>query len=477
MKNPGDILLISCYELGCQPAGLAAAAASLREIGFSPEILDLSVQAFDPERARRARFAGISVPMHTALRLGVKTARRFRELNAGCHICFFGLYAQLNAEYLLEETADSVIGGEYGAPLRTWVGQLAHGKNGPVPGLSLKGRLSAPHLERAPSAAPDRDLLPSLERYARLEYQGERRLVGAVEASRGCKHWCRHCPIPPVYGGRFYAVAPDSVVSDIRELARRGARHIHFTDPDFLNGPAHALRIARALHEAFPEMTYDFTAKVEHILKQRPLFKELAAMGCLFVVTALESLSDRVLENLDKGHTRGDILRALAVLKEAGIAMRPSFVAFTPWTSLEDYIDMLDVIEHEGLIGHVDPVQLSIRLLIPPGSLLLGVEALKPFLGALRQENFAYDWKHLDPRMEDLWKSVWGLVEDAAKRGEEAERTFYRIREKALSIRDNRLPAQTAVYPQRPESRPPRLSEAWFCCAEPTDAQIEIVEG
>ena len=388
---------------------------------------------------------------------------------------------------MLEETADSVIGGEYGAPLLLWVEQLAHGKNGPVPGLSVKARFSEPNLERASALAPDRDFLPSLDRYARLEYQGERRLVGSVDASRGCKHWCRHCPIPPVYGGRFYAVSVDAVLSDIRELARRGARHIHFTDPDFLNGPAHAARIARALHEAFPELSFDFTAKVEHILKQRPLFKELAAMGCLFVVTALESLSDRVLENLDKGHTRGDILQALAVLKEAGIAMRPSFVAFTPWTSLEDYADMLDFIEHEGLIGHVDAVQLSIRLLIPPGSLLLGVEALKPFLGALRQENFAYDWKHPDPRMEELWTDVRRLVEDAAKRGEEAHMTFYRIREKALAatgIRgralpegENRRPAETAVASERSETRPPRLSEAWFCCAEPTDAQIEIVEG
>src|SRR5206468_3057998 len=209
--------------------------------------------------------------------------------------------------------------------------------------------------------------------------------AGYVEASRGCLHRCLHCPIPPVYQGRFFAVPREVVLEDVRRLVQAGAGHITFGDPDFLNGPGHALKLVRALHFEFPRLTYDFTAKVEHILEQEALVPQFAATGCLFVVSALESLSNVVLANLEKGHTRADIPVALAIVRRAGIALRPSFVPFTPWSTLADYLDLLDFVEAERLIDHVDPVQYTIRLLIPPGSPRLSRPAIHPFLGALDQ--------------------------------------------------------------------------------------------
>ena len=74
---------------------------------------------------------------------------------------------------------------------------------------------------------------------------------------------------------------------------------------------------------------------------------------------------------LDKGHTRADVDEALAILDAAGVPLRPTFVPFTPWTTLDDYLELIDWIERARLIEHVDPVQLAMRLLVPPGSLLL----------------------------------------------------------------------------------------------------------
>ena len=89
---------------------------------------------------------------------------------------------------------------------------------------------------------------------------------GQVEASRGCLHRCRHCPLPPIYGGRFFIVPPDIVLSDIRNQVKAGARHITFADADFLNGPGHVMPIVAAMHDEFPDLTFDFTAKVSHLL-------------------------------------------------------------------------------------------------------------------------------------------------------------------------------------------------------------------
>src|SRR5713226_8514459 len=97
LPEPGSILLISCYELGHQPLAAASPLGFLQRAGFAADILDISVDPFDDAKVARARFVGISVPMHTALRLGVRVAARVREINPGAVICCFGLYAALNA--------------------------------------------------------------------------------------------------------------------------------------------------------------------------------------------------------------------------------------------------------------------------------------------------------------------------------------------------------------------------------------------
>jgi radical SAM superfamily enzyme YgiQ (UPF0313 family) len=455
MREPGAVLLVACYELGHQPLAVAWPAAFLEAAGFRPAVLDVAVEPFDPEKAARARLVAISVPMHTALRLGVRIAAEVRRVNPACRIVFYGLYALLNAEHLLRHGADHVLGGE-AEPLLV---ELCRALETGAAGSGEPARL---HLAKLGFPVPSRGQLPSLEKYAHLERDGRRELAGAVEASRGCKHRCRHCPIPPVYGGRFFVVPVEVVLADVRQLVEAGATHVSFGDPDFLNGPRHALAVARALHAEFPAVTFDVTAKVEHLLRHRPLLPELAALGCLFVVSAVESLSDAVLGHLAKGHTGADVVEALRAVRAAGLTLRPTWVAFTPWTTLDDYREMLDFVEREGLIDHVDPVQYSIRLLVPPGSLLAESDAMRPHLDELVAADFHYRWRHPDPRMEELQAAVAARVAEAAGRGEDAAVTFDRIR---------RLSDEAAGRPARPPAappgadrrRPPRLTEPWFC--------------
>jgi len=455
MKERGAILLVACYELGHQPLAVAWPGAFLERAGYEPDVMDVSVEPFDAERVKRAKLVAISVPMHTALRLGVAVARRVRSLNPTCHVAFYGLYATLNASHLLEGIADSVMSGEIETSLVDLVRSLE--RSGHVVTAAEPLRV----LAKLDFPVPSRASLPSLKKYAHLERNGGLELVGYVEASRGCKHLCRHCPIPPVYGGRFFVVPIEVLLADVRQQADAGATHITFGDPDFLNGPGHALAVARALHAEFPALTFDFTAKVEHLLRHRDRLAELARMGCAFIVSAAESLSDAVLSNLHKGHTRADIETAVRLTAEAGITLRPTWVAFTPWTTLGDYRELLDFVEERGLVDAVDPVQYSIRLLVPPGSLLLESAAMRPFLGELVEEQFYYRWTHPDPCMEALHAEVAALVAGAADRREDAALTFQRIRE--LADRTAGLAARPVSPLDSKRRRPPRLTEPWFC--------------
>jgi radical SAM superfamily enzyme YgiQ (UPF0313 family) len=455
MRGAGEILLIACYEMGHQPLAVAWPTAFLERAGYAPAVLDLSVEPLDAEKVRRARVVAISVPMHTALRLGVRVAARVGELNPGAALVFYGLYAALNAEYLAREAqATAVVAGELETELVELVRRLE--SRGPLASSSR-----ATVLAKLDFTAPSRTALPSLKKYAQLDRDGSLELVAYVEASRGCKHRCRHCPIPPVYDGRFFVVPIDVVLADVRQQVAAGAGHVSFGDPDFLNGPGHALAVARALHVEFPTVTFDFTAKIEHLLRHRQHLAELAALGCLFIVSAAESLDDRVLAILDKGHTGADVAAALEATRAAGITLRPTWVAFTPWTTLDGYRAWLDFLDAADLVDAVDPVQYGLRLLVPPGSLLLQHEAMQPHLGRLVAEAFYYEWTHPDPRMDILQRTVSEVAAAAADRREDAALTFQTVR--ALADETAGLPARPPSTRTAARRRAPRLTEAWFC--------------
>src|ERR1700757_5264349 len=137
LRSPGSILLVSCYELGHQPRGLALPQAFLERAGFAPEALDIAVQNFDEAKVAQARLVAISVRMHTALRLGVRVAERVRQLNPAAAVCFYGLYAALNAGYLLEHGGDYCIGGECETPLVALAEALDAGRIGQEKGTGL----------------------------------------------------------------------------------------------------------------------------------------------------------------------------------------------------------------------------------------------------------------------------------------------------------------------------------------------------
>jgi radical SAM superfamily enzyme YgiQ (UPF0313 family) len=489
-RSVGTVLLVSCYELGHQPFAVASPWAQLEQAGFGVAGLDTSLDPLDDAAVARAQLVAVSVPMHTAVRLGSEIARRVRAQNPAAHVCLFGLYAALNAEHLLEQgIADSVIGGEFESALVALACTLA--ERGPegaheVAGVTTRGNLrprgvgtalaAAPVLRRLPFVTPRRDGLPPLDRYARLigPAAGEERVTGYVEASRGCLHRCLHCPITPVYEGRFFIVPREVVLADAEQQIAAGARHLTFGDPDFFNGVGHSMAIARALHEAHPELTFDVTTKVELILKHREHLAELGRLGCVFVVSAIESLSDRVLAELEKGHTRADVFEALRIARAASVALRPSLVAFTPWSTLDDYIDLCDFIVAEGLEANVDPIQLAIRLLIPPGSALLAGERPRPWLGPLVADELGYRWTHPDPAMDRLHEAVSRRVEQDTQAGADASATFASIRALAYAAA-KRTPPPLAPATER--AFVPHLTEPWFCCAEPSRIQLEQASG
>ena len=457
-------LLLSTYELGHQPLHVGVPAAALQRAGHQVRCIDLSVQDVDGADLRWAQAVAISVPMHTAMRLARTVRRQIEAAAPGLPVCFYGLYAAMDDGGLDDVTT---IAGEYETDVVAWL------ESAPA-ATSVRHHVS---LERRRPSLPARDMLPPLERYAHLVVNGERRLAGYVEASHGCAHRCRHCPVPVVYDGRTRIVPVEDVVADVAQLVRLGARHLTFGDPDFLNGPQHARRVVDAVHQAFPDLTFDVTAKVEHILAHRNLWPLLAERGCLFVITAVESASDTVLARLDKGHTVADAVAAVSVLRAAGIEPRPSLLPFTPWTEPSDYMALLDFVAHCDLVGNVDPVHYAIRLLVPPGSLLLDSGDLAGLLGPYDPERLTWTWRATDPRLDQLADEVSALAEASTGVAWDPAGAYRSVRALATDVLGPLVRPAPAPAPDPSLRSPygvdarPRLTESWFCCAEPTDVQ------
>jgi radical SAM superfamily enzyme YgiQ (UPF0313 family) len=442
--------------------------AWLRKSGSTVRAQDLAIEAFDESAVGWADLVAFFLPMHTATRLAARLIPKVRSLNPRVHVAAYGLYAPMNENYLRGLGVRTVLGGEFEPGLSALADRLKRGET-VSPDDQPEPRIS---LARQEFVVPDRADLPALDRYAHLLLPGgEERTVGYVEASRGCKHRCRHCPVVPVYDGQFRIVPKGIVLADVRQQIAAGAQHMTFGDPDFLNGPGHAIPLVEAMHAEFPDLTYDVTIKIEHLLAAGNTLEILKETGCLFVTTAVESVDDHVLALLEKGHTRDDFYRVAGCFDALGLGLSPTFVPFTPWTTLEGYLDLLNAIVELNLVARVAPVQLTIRLLIPPGSRLLELAEVQSLAGPLDAEVLSYPWSSPDPRVDALHGEVQRLVQREADAP--PGQVFLKIWDLAHARAGGRVPPLEA---SRIDTRqPPRLSEPWYCCAEPTDAQLALV--
>ena len=463
-----EVVLISTYEMGRQPFSIASPAAWLKQEGCAVTCLDLAVQQPGEGRAdlARADLIAFSLPMHTATRLVADLLPQVREINSRAHLCCYGLYGPLNEDYLRELGAETILGGEFEEGLISLVRRLGAGQE-----LSQHRAQPEPliSLGRQKFQVPDRSGLPALDQYAGLQVSpDEVRTVGYTEASRGCKHLCRHCPVVPVYGGKFRIVQRDVVLEDIRGQVAAGAQHITFGDPDFFNGPGHAVKIVEALHEEFPELTYDVTIKVEHLLQQKKHLPTLRDTGCLFVTCAVESVDERILEIFDKFHTREDFMEAVHLFREIDLRMNPTFVTFSPWITIEGYLDLLHVILQLNLVDNIAPIQYGIRLLIPKGSRLLELPEVTELVGEFDQKRLVYPWIHQDPRVDQLCDDVLQAIQEGQSHAENRRQIFQRVWKIAHQAYEGSLDHKliemaTLLNHAPPRATVPYLTEPWYC--------------
>jgi radical SAM superfamily enzyme YgiQ (UPF0313 family) len=442
------VTLVSTFEGGFQPMSVAAAASHLLEADFQVSVLDTYIDGIRDAPLADADLVAIAMPLFDSLRPGTDIARKTRSVNPAAHITFFGQYATINASRLVGLHGDSAITGEWERPLVSLASQLSETSadaRSPiaVPGLVQSGRADGvePYFPRkhspAPAVAtrkngangshgvggthfrvPARHLLPELTKYPQSHVTklcGAPQIVGGTEISRGCHHKCTYCSVFAAYDGRAFIVPEEVVLEDVANLVRLGMTHLTFQDAEFINAKHHGLRIMRKLHALYPELTYDITTRIDHILENVDAIKEMGELGLKFITSALEFPTDRVLNAVLKEFGTDEIEAAIAVCRDSKVTLNPTFVLFNPWTSLEDLIGFDQFVTRNRLEDQIDPIQYETRLHLYKGSPLLS----EPFIQSLGlvENEFHYEWSHPDPRVDELYqRSVTPAVEGTFKR-------------------------------------------------------------
>ena len=440
------ILLLSFYDLGKQPKIISELYKKLDNGSNQIDIVDYSIEEKNLT-LDNYDVLGIYASMHTA---SVLAEQYLRDRKLPNKLFVFGLYANVFSEMFSNfQSIHSFDSDELESLLE----------------VQLNPNYSFKH------SVPDRTILPSITDYSHIVDGSNNLIAGSVETTYGCKHECTHCPVPIEFKGMFKTFGTEKIITDVTNQVEEGAKHISFNDPDFFNGPKHALKILQLLNEKHPSITYDSTIKVEHILKYPDYFQELKNLNMLFVISAFETTNDHVLNILQKNHSFNDLNKAVELSLENKIDIRPTWMPFSPWTEQNDLISIIKLIENYKLRETVDPIQLTIKLLVPKNSLILKRPEMKEYLLDYDPASFSYAWQYKFPNIDNIQNELFTYV---LQHESENEYTQYLGLVDILESHTNETLLNSEKYSQRIV---PKLSETWFCCAEPNKIQLDRIKS
>ncbi|MFB4212861.1 RCCLKC-tail radical SAM protein [Shouchella sp. 1P09AA] len=412
------ILLVSSFEGGFQPSTIATAATPLIKDGHDVQVLDTYVEGIVESKFEGKDLIAISIPLFDAVHAGVELSKKAAEINPTAHVTFFGQHATINARRFTGKYSHSSVTGEWEKPLRLLAQHLEGNYEGDIPGLVTAEHIInethiAPCMDRKSFDLPSRSILPSLHKYPQKQINhllGSDQVVGSTEIARGCHHRCLYCSVFAAYGGKVLLIPEDIVINDVRNLVEDGMTHLTFVDADFFNAKYHGIKIIRALNKEFPNLTYDFTTRVDHILENKETLVELRNLGVKFITSALEFPSEQVLDEVAKETSVTDIEDAIWYLKDIGIKLNPTFIMFNPWTSLDDLTHFRSFVDKNDLNQYIDPIQYETRLYLYKGSPLLNQQSIKNL--DLTEHEFHFDWKHPNQEVDELYYEMLTPAEE-----------------------------------------------------------------
>lgn len=293
------------------PLGLLSLAASLRQAGFEPKIIDGAITpdfsaAIQRELDGCLAF-GVSLLTGPMIRDAIAVSEAVRRARPDLPIIFGGWHPSLTpAQTLRERFVDIVVLHQGEITLVEVLQRLRSGAGlDMVAGCWFKraGRIHT-NPDRSPAALsslpqPTYDLV-DFDAYARVS--GSRKLPYA--ASIGCPYACNYCTDMVFYNRRFNPLGVERIVDEVTGLVQRyRLDEVSLVDSNFLVDVKRAAAIARGFVERGIKFRWTFQASTDLLCRMSDQdVALLAASGVSHIGFGTESASPEVLRRMNKAH-------------------------------------------------------------------------------------------------------------------------------------------------------------------------------
>ncbi|HEV7923781.1 MAG TPA: radical SAM protein [Verrucomicrobiae bacterium] len=364
------------------PLGIGFLGTLLKQNGHEVRVFDQNVEGLSDEGLFKlvAEFqpeiAGFSVitPNYPVARQQIS---KLKQLHPDVWVLAGGIHATLFPDDLMADGADVVVLGEGEPVILELVSSLAEGRDlGGLPGLLFRAATGEVIRTAGHSQTSTLDDLPVVDRSL---YNLPKYTHHSMLASRGCPHHCAFCCN---YTGtvRNDGVAIRQhlrVIAEMEHLRDNyDAREIFFADDIFLLRKHDILEFCKANAERRVGVKWIGQMRADRV--DTTVAEAMRAANCQRIYFGVESGSDRILRDAQKGMTTAQIRRGIRAAFDAGLRVKTGWIYGLPGT-LEDQYEsipfMLDLRPHEisihqlipfpGTIYYSDAARFGIRIADP----------------------------------------------------------------------------------------------------------------
>lgn len=353
IRVPPWISTAHTHPENCEaPLDLGYCAALSTSRGFLPVVFDLETgliklgqvsAAAAVHRPRAVFISGITPAVPAMLEL----ATWIRKAVPGCLIVAVGQHADYSPRTFLYPGSpfDATTSGEFELTVADMLDALADDRDWRVSGTcSFKSGKVVPHGVRPPAAdldslgMPDhRFFLAPVYHYLHPMSTPARRRWGFIQASRGCPFQCIYCSktLRTSFGPQIRNRSPESVVDEMKWLARRGVTTVVFTDDLFNSSRERVLELCEHILSSGVKMGWTAEGRVKPT--DFEMFRLMHRAGCSTFSMGVESGSPAILEKLNKNATVAEAERAFAEARRAGLMRVAFFLVGSPGETRTDF--------------------------------------------------------------------------------------------------------------------------------------------
>jgi hypothetical protein len=188
-----------------------------------------------------------------------------------------------------------------------------------------------------------------------------------IEAGRGCPFACSFCATAPFWQRRYRVKRVDVIVDEIRHLHEVYGYDTFMLVHDLLTADRRFMdEFCAAMFAA--ALPVEWTANHRADIRLGDLPSKMRSAGCLSVFMGIETASERLQSEIDKGLTRSRILSTVGGLREVGIASTCSFIVGFPSETPAEISATLGLAAELKILG-AEPVQVHRLRRWPPAPL------------------------------------------------------------------------------------------------------------